>query len=866
MAKEFPIGTIRHWADGDVIKAHNPVNPYSSGWIPLKTSPELEQIGRSCDSLASEIKNHKLPINGEKFLDHEIDEFVDEEGNKLFDSGDFKQYNGFYGAGYYAFRNEFSKLFMSNAMDLDNFIANALADANERNGGDKNNDTLSVEERRSIRIKAKLDFKESDSLFTVEKAKQLNLIIERTLTQIKEGLDFKDPIKREIYNAFKISADSLPLEYSRIKEKRSLRDAEISIINETFSDNWGVRESCKDYINKKFDEYVKKYTDRISEDSLQDQIEKFGVTIDMPTDEFYKNIYDKLDFSKLDEYEDFKELIYLRFIKKFNKSVEGDWKVTHLPALQNLENAIHDLPDGHFLNNDYLTLITNKSYKGGSHGGYAWYDANDSRINFSADCIDRGTVFGILSNPNEFKSTLFHEIGHAVSKKLGRTGFYNYKKFVVDCGWTYESKELRAGQTATGDQNSIPRTGSNSNVRLISDYSSKSPEEAFAEYYSFYCVNKDRIDKYLQFGDRNFLKDSSKVVCDTETSEREIGRLGIYGRILSDDSSEMHSFNGVKEKLSTFGGVSKIELVSPWNTSLHKSEKKRFDLQKLKQRKNLSVASMPPIVSYLDNGKNIVIDGGTRVEVSRMNKKMVPSITITKELYHKLQDKGLSNRDISNCLYTSNRHEKVLREASPMVTIHGLIHRDRLISVNQIVENTNALRTMQKMYNSKELEKAIKDLFGIPVEDNLIEKSFNDISELYLKGVIDDETFQRAEELYFEKGFGTGIGGAAQIGEVRKRKDGTKWKKVAATGQMSDWKQIKEDGSEIEQKEDEDKQKKGEAPQKKLSPKEIVEAAKSTSEEALNSTIKQSDDPKLREAAHKELDRRTKEEHVQEEP
>ena len=74
MAKKMPIGTIRHWESGDFIKAHEG-SIFSGGWIPLATSPELEEVGRSCDRMAVELLRQKLPINGEKFLDHEIKEF-----------------------------------------------------------------------------------------------------------------------------------------------------------------------------------------------------------------------------------------------------------------------------------------------------------------------------------------------------------------------------------------------------------------------------------------------------------------------------------------------------------------------------------------------------------------------------------------------------------------------------------------------------------------------------------------------------------------------------------------------------------------------------------------------------------------------
>ena len=569
MGKEFPVGTIRDWAQGSVIKAHDPFPPFSSGWIPLKTSVRFNSIGRECDGYASDILSHKLPINGEKFLDHEIDEFGEKIDQKAFFSADnFKQYRGFHNAGYYSFRNEFSKLFMQNDMNLDEAICEAMVEANKDSGGDKDNDKLSREEKKRIREEVRREFKEQERFLTEERALMLLEIVKRTKGQVEEGLDFKDPEKGKVYEEFKKRADNLIDPYELIKEKRRKKFEAVDLIENTFADNWGVRESCKDYITKKFEEYVRKYSTEISRDSLAEQIEQFGVTVDMESDEFYPKIYAKAKEQTYDFLNDFvgkeititnvngknskrvkvlkgaipsasgvvlyyegpygskiglidrlkdgyiklspeyaelggnfKDLIYLRFIKRYNKAVEGDWALEHLPAIQNLENIILDLPKGHFLTNEELVQITNKNYTGGDSGGYAWYSSNERRINLSADCIERSTTWGVLSNPTEFKSVILHEIGHAVSQKLGRNKYYNYKKFVVEAGWTYQSKELRAGMTATGDKKSIPRSGSNASVSLITEYASKAPEEAFAEYYSFYNLNRQHFDKFFETGD-----------------------------------------------------------------------------------------------------------------------------------------------------------------------------------------------------------------------------------------------------------------------------------------------------------------------------------------------------------------------------
>ena len=722
MPKEYPIGTIREWQKGTVIKAHPPMDPFSSGWILLKTSPELEQIGRNCDSVVGGIKGYDLPINGEKFLDHEIDEFTDENGEKIFTADSFKQYWGFYGAGRYAFRNEFSRLFMQNDMRLKEEINSSLVMANEAKGGDRKTVVLTDEEKKEIRDRIKAEFRESDNRFTAEKANQLYEIVKRVKAQLEEGVDFKDPERKAAYEAFIAAADTLPAEYDKIKVKRELKNRMMEIIEEKFSDNWGVRESCKDYMNKRFQEYVRKYADQISNDALDEQIERFGVTIDMEPDEFYQRIYDKVD-GELDKDDgSFKDLMYLRFMKRYNKAVEGDWALEHLPALHNLENAILELPEGHFLTNDMVNLITNKDYKGGSHGGYAWYDWTDRRINFSANCIDRGTVFGVLANPNEFRATLFHEIGHAVSKKLGRENFYDYRKFVVECGWTYQSPELRAGVKATGDDRDIPRTGSNGNIKLITPYAHKSPEEAFAEYYSFYNLQKENIDKFLDTGNENFLRKNTVSQIDSAEGVL-VGASGVYNRVL--DLNEPSSLEVYEKYQRTVSGLSKMypatkmELISPWQTSLSQSEVQKFEPATLRKRKDWDIANMPPTVSYAKDGKNVIIDGATRVEAARMNKRAVPTITLSHELYQTLKDKGWSDTKIADCAYTQHRSDKTPYQKKSEVKVHGMTYRHIFVPFDVLKENTDVFRAMRKVYNSQELQKAIRELFEKGVGDGV---------------------------------------------------------------------------------------------------------------------------------------------------
>lgn len=157
--------------------------------------------------------------------------------------------------------------------------------------------------------------------------------------------------------------------------------------------------------------------------------------------------------------------------------------------------------------------------------------------------------------------------------------------------------------------------------------------------------------------------------------------------------------------------------------------------------------------------------------------------------------------------------------------------------------------------NANELSEKIKTLPEAPI--NLTDEEEEECKDVINKVLSIDEIIKKA--------LTSGFGKTAQVGEIRTRKDGTKWKKITNTGQKSDWKQIHDDKVPTEEEKGKEGQNKAYDEQKPLSGKELSEAAKTTSETALNNAIKESDDPKIREAAHKELERRNKEEKPEEE-
>lgn len=102
------------------------------------------------------------------------------------------------------------------------------------------------------------------------------------------------------------------------------------------------------------------------------------------------------------------------------------------------------------------------------------------------------------------------------------------------------------------------------------------------------------------------------------------------------------------------------------------------------------------------------------------------------------------------------------------------------------------------------------------------------------------------------------------IGTVVTRKDGKKYRKVSNNGTEKDWVIEKQDKQPSKEDSNKDKTNAKEDV-KNLTSKELDDYAKNSSATALENSIKNSPDPDIREVANKELDRRDKEEKVQEE-
>lgn len=713
----MPVGTIRTWENGEYIKAHDG-SKFHNGWIPLSTSKVLDEIGRLCDSLANAMLHAKLPINGEKFLDHEIAEFEKQPGKEFgkYTPDDFKKYEGFAGAARYSFRNEFSRRFMEPKIEIADRINTALLEANRRRGEELgksydqiySDDFLTIEEKADVRAKVRAEYKlEENSNFSVKEAEELAEIVKRTKRQLDAGLNFEGK-QKEVYDRSIATAHSLPAAYDRIAIKRRNRDNAIADIDEAFADNWGVRESFRFFIDQQYQEYIRRYKDQIIKDEASDQESLFGVKLDEDPKTFYPKLYERLKDDP-DKYP-FQELIALRFETKYGKQLAGNWDTKMLPAIEQIESMLSEMPAGHFATNYDLKKITQEDFNGGDHGGYAWYNGGERRINLSKKLVEerKTGVWSRLNHLNEFRSTLAHELGHAVSHKLGRANAIPYKEFVVACGWSYQQEELRRGMTATGGDRDIPREGSMSHLELLTKYAHKSPEEAFAEYYSIYHNNRSEINHWLDTNEFTALDKASRTIADDKPSDITVGDSLAHRYDAPDNKSDIDRLlNNLH--LNADDHIN-VELISPWEAKVSEYDRRNYSPDKVKWKLGQSFDDVSPVVAIKDNARYELLDGVNHQILAKYKRKMLPSVSISRELHSALSSRGYSDKDIATYAVHHRRTYKVPRQQSAMRRLTGLLYRNDIIPTDHVRKHELAFRKMRAIYDSDELAKALAEL------------------------------------------------------------------------------------------------------------------------------------------------------------
>lgn len=241
--------------------------------------------------------------------------------------------------------------------------------------------------------------------------------------------------------------------------------------------------------------------------------------------------------------------------KLTNKNIyfsKGLDKVFLSKMLMCIKEAEDKLPNGHFNNNHYVNNIKIQFDEG---EGFAHYNSLDREIKFFNKFIKRVSDNEIkdINDIGEVENVLAHEIGHTVWEKIknGYGELYKEVKYDKD-GWGHvANKELIVeGESITDEQDIDNRLDSSRQLLadftssagweakqwntyimgkdglpemilrrleesvvitdLITPYAAKNPSECFAETYSCYSGNKDRIDELLELQNENNWEEKTK--------------------------------------------------------------------------------------------------------------------------------------------------------------------------------------------------------------------------------------------------------------------------------------------------------------------------------------------------------------------
>lgn len=653
---------------------------------------------------------------------------------------------------------------------------------------------LTDEEIKNTKIYIRDNFKFDDEKLTLEDVHEIDQILTRVLKYLEQGENFEGD-QEKVFNDCKKVLDELKNgPYVNISTVRDVFSETLTKLNTTFEDNWGIRESFRRKLEDAFSDYVSKYKKLIETDEFESFKAKLGVSIYAEQNEFYgairnsdffkpvrpsnyigKTIPDPdnkylnvtlLDYnfekgrvlvkrnsgeeetiyisqSKLEGLIRQRELnlpdidipLKLRLAEKFHKDLKGTFTIDDLTVVETFERINNFLPEGHALNNQMFTAIR-KQDSFDSDNSYAHYSSSDREIYLSSKCMSQADIGVVdIHSGKEIASTLIHEIGHAVSTKLGRRGSIDYRKFTVECGWSWE--QFQIGQRdqnfiATGSDPDIRRLGTKSDRKLITDYAGKSPEEAFAEYYSVYSQYKARIDSYLETGKTSFLeKDRSLKVDLSKKHFREFQKSEGDGLVRQSMRAVLTDQN------RNLSDHIRVDAIDPYNHKMESvSEKDVLPAQiAYHKRDGVSNKKEPqPVFTVFDyhTGNYDLIKDQNDAAIHYSNKYLrrnTPTFSISKECYNLLSEKGFDYGQIKDFVLHSVKDEKipdVLGNHKKDNLVIGLNYRGRVIPKDTLHSGRDIFTQMKKIWESDDLRKALVDL---NIFEDTMEKSeeFNEL-------------------------------------------------------------------------------------------------------------------------------------------
>jgi len=450
----FPEGTIREWKYGTAVKKNGK-------WQIIKVPHEIEKLAKKVGDLQNTIKysNQDL-VTADMVFEHLTDNhftYSEKEFVSFVDKWGKRHYRFYEGIRYLWINKWLQDAPLIKPEDLQKFVTDLemFADLMKKGKGGLEGEDLQI----------------FDNIWD----KLLNL-----------DKEYKQ----------------LPIILDIVKEAHGLKDGK-------FKNNFIIKKALELKIKEKYDKYREKFKERIITDEGIRQEEVLGI---QPKDRF-SVVYKKV-FTGFYKGERVQEYLIKRF-KQLGITLSAEWDTeAGVAAIRNFEYFVAELlPEGHVLKNTNITQLDNISYSGhkADREGYAFYDPKNNKIVLSNQAFSQASAQGNLTDPDEFNSVILHEIGHAVSRKLRQKDNWEWKMFTMLCGWDNRQPEIKEKKTITAGQPDLKRLGRNQDRPLLTEYSNKSPEEALAEYYSIYALNRGPIDKWLDTGDETHLKYKTKL-------------------------------------------------------------------------------------------------------------------------------------------------------------------------------------------------------------------------------------------------------------------------------------------------------------------------------------------------------------------
>lgn len=688
-----------------------------------------------------------------------------------------------------------------NLIDLNDRVKTQKLRAGE-NVGDKKI-VLTDEEVKASREATRADFKEDDSQkLTLEDVHEIDKVLQKVLSYLEQGETFEGDQKTAYEKAKEILTNIQRGPYYPLSSIRdSIREA-YRLINGNFADNWGIRESFRLKMDNAFTDYVSKYRTQIERDELEAFKTQLGVDLYEETNVFYNAVKKSNFFSPVsigdfegkeipdpsDKYSDVTLVKYnyhhekatfrdqvgneteryvqperlqaairqrlfnlpdidvplkLRLSGMFTKDLSGTFDIHDLTLLETFEKIAEYLPEGHVSSNDSFRKLRKQTDLGGkSDNSYAHYAPVSREIYLSSDVLKHSEIGLVdLHSGQEVASTLIHEIGHAVSAKLGGRNSKEYRKFVVECGWSWEQFQYGDkvnNYQATGGDADIKRYGSRSDRKLITDYAHKSPEEAFAEYYSFYSQHRKRIDSFLE--DENLKHVSVASSLKFDDSKKYFRE---HQNSIDSGTSQSMRAHLIDKKRDVSDHI-RVAVIDPYYDNLETTKQSNVLPAHIAYNKRDGVANKKepqPVFSVFDynTGVRDIVADSPDAGIHYSNKylrRLSPTFSMSKECFNLLTEKGYNYHEIRAFALQQVGEQKIPNVFSSSkekgaLRVEGLKYRGQVVS-NDVIRGSKVIfQQMKHIWESDELKKALSELFL----DNDMEKG-EEFNELKFKDTL----------------------------------------------------------------------------------------------------------------------------------